>query len=328
VQLSFAFGSNERSQPLLDGSVRPVGVDLTLAGVSSAEIFWRQLAFQEFDVSEMSLSSLLITIARGDSPWWGLPVFTTRHFFHTWGYVRRDAGIETPADLSGKRVGVPEYQQTAALWTRGIFEHEFGVPPSAIHWYMERPPERSHGGATGFRPPPGVDLTYIPRERNMGEMMLAGELDATIIYIGRASLMERSTVDLAHHPAIRPMFPDAMAEGVRYYRTTGIFPINHTVVVRRSLVEQHPWLALNLCQAFEEAKALARARLRGLLDPYSQLGLVPDESRQNLATDLYPYGVRANRQTLETVTRYSHEQGLTPRLLALDEVFAPSTLEL
>lgn len=326
LQLSLIMGANDRSRPVLDGSVSPDGIELTCTAAHPSEIFWRQLHFQEFDVSEMSLSSLLMAMAHGNRDWVALPIFTSRRFFHTGAWVRTDAGIESPADLKGKRVGVPEYQQTAALWSRGVLKHEFGVEPEDLNWWMERTEERSHGGATGFQPPPGVRFQYIPPEKSIASMMLAGELDATTFYTAPVTLFDRSGVDLEHHPRVRTLFRDPVAEGARYFQKTGILPINHCVVVRRSLVERHPWIALNLYQAFLEAKESVLARTRGLTDIYFRLGLLPPEAHAAFAADPYPYGIKANRQVLETAARYSHEQGLTPRVVSLDELFAPSTL--
>jgi 4,5-dihydroxyphthalate decarboxylase len=320
-------GANERSQPVIDGSFAIDGVDLAVTVAHPSEIFWRQLAFQEFDISEMSLSSLLIVTARGDSPWVGLPIFTSRRFFHTGVLVRKSAGITAPADLRGKRVGVPEYQQTAALWARGVLQHEFDVHPTQMNWFMERTEDRSHGGATGFTPPLGVTLQYIPAEKSIGTMMVAGELDATLLYITDRNLVDRSRVDLDGHPDIATLFPDPFAEGARYYQKTGIFPINHGMVVRRSLVEKYPWLPLNIYRTFQAAKDSVAARARQLAEPYFQLGLLPAEGRRAMATDPFPYGIKANRETLETIARYSHEQGLTPRVVPLDEVFAASTMD-
>ena len=155
--------------------------------------------------------------------------------------------------MRGKRIGVPEYQQTWAIWSRGALQHEFGVHPREIEWFMERNPDKSHGGATGFKPPDGVRVNQIPPTTNMGEMLLRGELDGSIHYLQEKNLVDRSTVDVSsvtHH-----LFPDPAAEGRRYYAKTGLFPINHTVVIRRSLLEQHPWIALNLYSAFVAAKA-------------------------------------------------------------------------
>jgi 4,5-dihydroxyphthalate decarboxylase len=328
LQLSLCMGLNDRSRPVIDGTIQPDAIELLPTVAHPSEIFWRQLHFGEFDVSEMSISSFLMATARGDTRWVGLPIFTYRRFFHTWILVRADAGIARPEDLKGKRVGVPEYQQTAALWARGVLQHEFGVAPEDMIWYMERTEERSHGGATGFQPPPGLRFERIPPSESIASLLLAGKLDASLLYIGERNLVDRSGIDLSRDARVRPLFPDPEAEGVRYYRKTGIFPINHAMVVRRSVLEQHPWVAINLYKAFEAAKEHVAARTRELNDGYFQLGLLPPEAHAALATDPFPYGVRANRRVLETIAEYSHDQGLTPRVLALDELFAPSTLDL
>jgi 4,5-dihydroxyphthalate decarboxylase len=197
-----------------------------------------------------------------------------------------------------------------------------------MDWHMERSEELSHGGGTGFRPPPGVRFQYIPPDKSIASMIIAGELDAAAWYSPRRTLLDRSGIDLRSHPAVRTLFPDPVAEGARYYQKTGLFPINHGVVVRRSILEQHPWVGLNLFKAFQEAKERAAAELRSLADPHFRVGLLGPEARAALDVDLYPYGVRSNRPVLETIARYSHEQGLTPRVVGLDEVFAASTLDL
>lgn len=328
LQLSIALSSNDRTRPIIDGSIKPDGIDLIPTVLHPSEMFWRQLHFAEFDVSEMSLSSLLIDIAHGDSKWVALPVFTSRSFFHTGAWIRTDRGIDSPEQLKGKQVGVPEYQQTAALWSRGVLQHEFGVSPKDIEWHMERTPERSHGGATGFRPPEGVRLNQIPPEKSIGSMLLSGELDATLLYIPDNNLVDRSREDIASSSKMRLLFSDPNAESARYYQKTGIFHINHGMVVRKSILEQHPWVALNIFNAMRRAKETVTARTKELTDVYFRLGLLPAEARKALAVDPFEYGVKSNRHILETITQYSHEQGLTPRKLGLEEVFAPSTLDL
>ena len=328
LELTLAMTRNPRSQPVLDGTVRPDAVRFRSTVASAPDIFFRQLHDQEFDVSEMSMSSLLITVARGNGDWIGLPIFPQRHFFQTWAWVREGRGIDKPEDLRGKRVGVPEYQQTAALWTRGILEHEFGVSPRDMEWHMERSADRSHGTATGFQPPEGVRFQYIPADKSIGSMLMDGELDATLLYISRPSLVDRSTVEFDNNPKVRRLFPDTAAESQRYFSKTGIFPINHGVVVRRSLYERHPWLALNIFNAFRLAKEQVAARMRSLASTHVELGLLDAAAARALRTDVYPYGVRSNRKALETLVEYSHEQGLTPRNIALEEVFAPSTMDL
>ena len=302
LKLRAAFADNVRSRPLLDGSITPKGIELASIALSPGEIFARQLKGAEFDVSDMSVSSLLIATSHGPTPFVAFPVFTVRRFFHTSIIVRSDAGINEPADLRGKKVGVPEYQQTANIWNRGILQHEFGVHPSEMEWFMERTPETSHGGATGFTPPPGIRLTYVPLQDNIGQMLLDGRLDALLFYAAHGNAIDRSTVDLTKRPEARMLFPDPAAEGRRYFAKTGIYPINHCMVVRRSLAEEHPWVLPSLYDAFYAAQTeKARAEM--------------------------PYGIRANRTVLEAVASYLFEQGLTDRVVGLDEAFAPSMFD-
>ena len=327
IQLSVAMAANPRTWPVFDGRVKPDGIDLIASALHPSELFWRQLRFADFDVSEMSFSLLMMARSQGDERWVGLPVFTTRKFFHAGILVRRDAGIEAPADLRGRRVGVPEYQQTAALWTRGVLQHEFGIEPRDMQFWMERTPSHSHRGAVGFVAPPGVTINQIPSEKSIGSMMLSGELEAAIHYIVDPNLVDRSTADLWNHPDIRPLFPDPEAEGIRYYKKTGIFPINHGMVVRKEIAERHPWVVLNLLKAFERANEMASRERLQHVEYHRATGLITPEAARALQTSLVRHGIKANRHALETAARYSHEQGLTLRLVGLEEVFAASTLE-
>ncbi len=327
IQISIGMPSNPRTRAILDGRVTADGIELIPSVVHPSELFWRQLRFADFDVSEMSFSSLIMAIAKGDERWIGLPIFTTKRFFHTGILVRRDAGIETPADLKGRRVGVPEYQQTAALWTRGVLQHEFGVAPKDMEFWMERTPDHSHGGATGFSPPPGVTVHQIPPENSIGAMMLSGELEAALHYLVNPNLVDRSTADLWNHPETGPLFADPVAEGARYYRKTGIIPINHAMIIKRKIAEKHPWAILNIFKAFERANQTADRERMEHIDYHLRAGLLAPEAAEALGTPLVEYGIAANRKVLETAAQYSFEQGLTPRLVKLDEVFAASTLD-
>lgn len=327
LQLSIGMASNPRTWPIFDGRVKPDGVDLIPSPIFASELFWRQLKFSDFDVSEMSMSSLMMAVSQGDDRWVGLPIFTTHRFFHAEILVRRDAGIEKPADLKGRRVGVPEYQQTAALWTRGALQHEFGVEPRDMEFWMERGPSHSHRGAVGFETPPGVTIHQIPADKSIGSMMLSGELEAAIHYIVNTNLVDRSTADLWHHPQIKPIFPDPAAEGVRYYRKTGLFPINHGMVIRAEIARRHPWVILNLLKAFERANDIADRERAEHAQYHLDVGLLPLEAAQALRSPVARHGVKANRLVLETAAQYSHEQGLTPRRVSLDQLFAASTLE-
>ncbi len=327
LKLSIALTDNVRTRPIIDGRVSPQGVTLTTSVLSASEIFWRQLKFAEFDISEMSLSSLFIANANGDRRWVGLPIYTMRRFFHTWSWKRTDRSINSPVDLRGKKVGVPEYQQTAAIWTRGILQHEFGVAPHEITWFMERTTETSHGGATGFKPPPGVTIHSIPAHTNIGEMLVAGELDATLLYLNQKNIVDRSSIDLSTQQNIAPMFADEFAEGKRFFAKTHLYPINHAMVIRRSLLDDHPWLAINILEAFNAAKAEAAGVAAGVIDNYVRTGLAGTDLLQALKTDPMPYGIRAARPVLETIADWVFEQGLSAHRVKLEDIFAPSTME-
>ena len=327
LKLSLAITDNPRTWPIIDGRVTLDGIEPATTVLGPAEMFWRQLRFAEFDVSEMSMSELMMIRARGHDQFIGLPVFTTRRFYHTGIFVRRDGKIDSPADLKGKRVGVPEYIQTSALWTRGVLESEFGVAPTDMIFFMERVPARSHAGAIGFTAPPGVTINQIPPEKSIDSMMLSGELDACMSYNPGSDFINRSTADLASHPDIRPLFPDPAAEAIRYYKATGIHPINHGMVVKRSVQERNPWVALNILKALNEANAIAERERREHVAYHLDTGLVPPQYRKPLATPLIRHGLKANRATLELAAKYSHQQGLTPRVMAMEELFAPNVLE-
>jgi 4,5-dihydroxyphthalate decarboxylase len=326
LQLSIALSDNDRTRPLIEGRVAPQGIRLLPTVVHPSEMFWRQLRFAEFDVSEMSMSSLIIATARGDTRWVAIPVFTMRKFFHTSIIVRNDSGIRTPAELAGKRIGVPEYQQTWAIWARGILQHEFGVHAREIEWFMERNPDKSHGGATGFAAPQGVRVNKIPPTTNIGEMLIRDELDGALHYLAGGNLVDRSSADISgvtHH-----LFPDPAAEGRRFYAKTGIYPINHTVVVRRALLASHPWIALNLYSAFVAAKEEIARYGKSYLQWYFEAGLLDGAVDRTLAEhDPLAYGLKAARPVLETIAQYVHEQGLSPRRVELKEIFAASTLD-
>src|SRR5262245_56728659 len=323
LHLGIGITSNPRTWPIIDGSIKPEGIELTPTVLHPSELFWRQLHFAEFAVSEMSVSSLMAATCRGDQRFVGLPIFTTRRFFHTGMLVRRKAGIDKPADLKGKRVGVPEYQQTAALWTRGVLQHEFGVEPKDMEFWMERPAALSHGGATGFQPPPGVTVHRVAEDKSLGSMMLAGELDAVIHYLVDPNLIDRSKADLKSHPDIKFRFPDPVAEGVRYYRKTGLFPINHMAVIRRDIFEKDPWIALNILKAFNRANELANAERLEHVEYHLATGLLSGDAKPTILH----HGVKANRKVMEAIAQYSNEQGVTPRVVQLEQLFAPSVMD-
>lgn len=328
LSLSVGLTRNPMSEPIRTGRVLPEGTELNVSTVHPSELYWRQLKFREFDISELSLASLSIAASQGMRDWVAIPVFTTRKFFHTNIVIREGAGIDDPKDLVGKRIGVPEYQQTSAVWSRGALQHEFGVLPQQMAWFMERSPEKSHGGATQFTPPPGIDLSYIPPSTNVGEMLAKAELDAAVTYIADVNLVDRSRAQAGHIRNIRKLFQNPVAEGVRYFSKTGILPVNHVLVVRAELLQKHPWLALNLYGAFLEAKRLAMAPLAGQLEPWRLLGLIPaDVPSVVLTNDPLPYGMQAQLPALTTLAQFLFEQGLLAEPIDITSLFATSTLD-
>ncbi len=203
LQLSIGITSNPRTWPIIDGTVKPDGIDLIPTVLHPSELFWRQLHFAEFAVSEMSCSSFLIAVARGDTRFVGLPIFTTRRFFHTSILVRarsRHREARRPQGQARRRAGI---SADRGFVGRGVLQHEFGVAPKDMEFWMERTPEMSHGGATGFKPPPGVTVHQIPADKSIGSMMLAGELDAVLHYLSGRNLVDRSRADLASHPGFQ-----------------------------------------------------------------------------------------------------------------------------
>ena len=192
---------------------------------------------------------------------------------------------------------------------------------------MERLPPRSHAGAIGFKAPPGVTINQIPPEKSIASMLLAGELDACMAFNRNPGLIDRSDVDLANHPDIKPLFSDPVAEGLRYYAKSGIYPINHGMVVKRTVFERHPWVVINILKAFGRANDITEAERREHVAYHLETGLVAAEYRKPLATRLIHFGLKANRATLETAAKYSNQQGLTGRVMPMDELFAANALD-
>jgi 4,5-dihydroxyphthalate decarboxylase len=336
LNLSFASAVNERTKPLMDGTVKPEGIELTTTVSHPAETFWRQLRFGDFDVSEMSISSYLIARSGDISfDYLAIPVFPSRRFMQNELDCHADSGIRQPGDLAGKRVGVGDYQQTAALWTRAVLDHDFGVPPGSMHWYMERSPELSHAGATGFTPPPGVTIDLLPPDKSLASMLLANELDAA--FVRRAlrdevtNVIERSArIPLqGSWSKISSVLGDGIEEGARFFRKYGYIPANHTYIVRGEVLRRHPWVAFNLFAAFMKAKKLAERQLLESI-PLSLIfrSEYLEKTRELFGEDPFPYGVRSNARLLGDVLMYAHEQGLTQRQLQIPELFTESTLDL
>ena len=332
LTLGFISAFNERVEPLMDGSVQVDGVELIPTYSHPAETFWRQLKFGEFEVAEMSMSSYLIARSRG-ADMIALPVFPSRRLFQTELSYHVDSGITRPEDLDGKRLGVAEYQQTAALWIRGILEHDFGVSQYKIHWYMERSEEMSHGGATGFKPPPGISFNRIAQNKSLASTLLDNQLD--VAHVASPWALQANALDRSSRIGgngdwgkIKALFPDRMAEGARFYKKHGFLPVNHAYIIRADVHKKYPWLAADLYAGFVKAKTRAREKMLGRIPAALFFG--PEYlamTRGLIGDDPFPYGIKANQAMLETIIGYSHEQGLTPRKLTIEELFAEITLD-
>ncbi|MGE5215369.1 MAG: hypothetical protein ACM3SP_00040 [Chloroflexota bacterium] len=334
LKLGFISAYNERVEPLMNGQIPVEGIEIIPTYSHPSETFWRQLKFGEFEVGEMSMSSYLIARERGFDMI-ALPVFPSRRLFHTELSYHVDSGVTKPEDLVGKRVGIGEYQQTAALWQRGILEHDFGVSQYKVHWYMERIEELSHGGATGFTPPPGISFQRIPPDKSMASMLVNHELDVAGInspwknmpnVIGRSHRIPGSEGDWSK---VKLLYSNRMAEGKRFFRKWGFLPVNHAYTIRGDIHRKYPWAAFNLYTAFVKAKAAFNSRLvdsipSGLFFGKEYLAMTQDI----FGADPYPYGVKANRKMLETLIDFSHEQGLTSKKAKVEDLFARSTLDL
>jgi 4,5-dihydroxyphthalate decarboxylase len=324
VPITIACGNYDRTAAIRDGRVKVEGCDVTYLSLEPEEIFHRAFRFAEFDVCEISFSSFLRTVASGTAAYVGIPAFVSRIFRHSGIYVRNAAGIRTPQDLRGKRVGLPEYQITAVVWMRGMLQHEYGVHPSEIHWRsggQEQPGRRER---TPLKPIPGLDLQPIADDQTLVGMLRAGELDA--LFTARAP-----SSFLAGESHIARLFADTRAAEIAYYKKTGLFPIMHLVGIRKTLVQQYPWLATSVYKAFCEAKALAMTLLTDVNALAITLPFLEAETRETMAAmgrDFWRYGVHENLRDIEALAQYAFEQGLLDRRVKVDELFAPSTLEI
>ena len=324
LKLSIAVGDYDRTRPLFDGAVQIDGVDPTFMALEPEEIFFRAFRHAEFDVCELSLSTFAVQTAAGECPYVGVPVFPSRAFRHTSIYIRTDRGIRTPADLKGKRVGVPEYQLTAAVWARMILQEEHGVNPADIIWIRgayEQPSGRPEKIALNL--PPNIRIEPAPPNTTISGLLANGEIDA-LIGPRMPSCFEQG------HPQVGWLYPDPTRAAADWFRKRRIFPIMHLVGIRRALAGQQAWLPAAVCKAFEQAKAIAVKKLADTSVTKVTLPFVEEQlraARDLMGRDFWSYGFRENRPVLETFLRYHHAEGLSSRLLTPEELFPPSTLE-
>jgi len=324
VPITIACGNYDRTSAIRDGRVKVEGCAVTYLPMYPEEIFHRAFKFQEFDVSEISFSSYIRTVAAGTAAYIGIPAFVSRIFRHSGIYVRKGSGIEKPEDLRGKRIGVPEYQITAVVWMRGMMQHEYGVKPSEIHWRSGGQEEPGRHERTPLKPIPGLDLKPIGDDKTLVGMLRDGELDALFTARAPSSFIKRE-------PHIALLFPDTRAAEQAYYRKTGLFPIMHLVGIRKSLAEKYPWLPTSVYKAFCEAKARTMIDLRdvnALMVTLPWLVAETNETAALMGDDFWKYGVAENMAEIDALTTYIHEQGLADRKVKVEELFHPSTFEI
>ncbi|MCZ4317114.1 ABC transporter substrate-binding protein [Comamonadaceae bacterium G21597-S1] len=323
LKLTFGCWSYDRTRALMDGSVVPDGIDLNYLDMPVEETFFRMLRHKEFDVAELSLSSYSVSVSKPERPFVAIPVFPSRFFRHSCIYVNADAGIRTAKDLIGKRVGNPEYQMTAPVWIRGILSDHYGVPVDSVTYFTggEEEPGRSEKVALDL--PPNIKVQPIGPTQTLSQMLRDGEIDA--LYTAR---MPSSF--LTGGGKVMRLFEDYEQVERNYFKETGLFPIMHTVAMRRDVYEANRWIAQSLMKAFNEAQRRAYADLyetAALKTMLPWLTSHVEQVRREMGDDYWPYGFEKNEAVLRTFLRYHHEQGLSKRLLEPRELFAPEALE-
>ncbi len=321
LDLNIACWDYDRTRPLTDGRVQPEGINLDITVLRPREIFPRMLQDQEFHASEMSLASYVILKARDQCPFVAIPVMLSKMFRHDCIYVRPDAGINEPADLRGKRIGLPQYSSTAGVFIKGLMQHEYGVSPQQMTWFMGGQDTPAPAPLVPLDLPDDIHLEFIPEDKTLEGMLADGELDALFAtYI--------PNLFLSGSPTISRLFPNFKEVEQDYYRRTGIFPIMHTVVIREDVHREHPWVAASLYEAFSQAKDLA---VGGLYDTDALALTLPflidhlEESRRIFGSDYWSYGVESNRPALEGLSQYVVDQGLAPRVVSTEELFPAIT---
>ncbi len=324
LSLSLACANYDRTRALLDGRVQIEGCEITPIIIDPEETFHRVFKSQEFDICEMSLSSHTSNIAKDNAHYVAIPVFLSRAFRHSGIYIRTDRGIKKPADLIGKKIGIPEYQITANVWIRGLLLDEYGISPNQILWRRGGLEEPGRQERTPIELASDIDIQQLPSDLSLSEALLSGQIDA--IFSAKAP-----SCFLNESPFISRLFQDFKSIEKSYYLKTKIFPIMHVVGIRKSLAEKHPWLCTSVFKGFLESKQLAIKDL-GQIGHFSvSLPWAVAELQETISLfgkDFWSYGYEPNQSVLDTFTNYHHRQGLSKRVVNSKELFAASTLDI
>ncbi|MGJ7515719.1 ABC transporter substrate-binding protein [Pseudomonas baetica] len=323
LNLSIAVGNYDRIRPLVDGEVQIDGVAPIFMLQDPEEIFFRAFRHADYDICELSLSSYSVKTAAGTSPYIAVPVFPSRAFRHTSIYIRNDRGIESAADLKGKRIGVPEYQLTANVWVRLFLEEDHGLKASDVTWVRGGYEETGRLEKIVLKLPADVIVENAPETETISGMLASGELDAVIGPRAPSCFTQG-------HPKVSYLYPDPQGAASDWYRRTQLFPIMHVLGIRRTLAEQHPWLPGAVAKAFEKSKSVALHKLSDTSATKVTLPFIEDQlraARQLLGEDFWSYGFEANRHVLGRFLERHHAEGLSSRLLQPEDLFHPASLE-
>jgi 4,5-dihydroxyphthalate decarboxylase len=318
ISITLATSEYDHVSDIVNGRVPVEGVDLTCLIMQVEEIFFRAILFKDFDVSEVSMAKYCSMVSQGDDSLVAIPVFPSRVPRHSSIYVRRDGPVRKPADLVARKVGLPEWAQTAAIYSRGMLMHQYGIDLASIDWIQAGVDEPGRTEKVKLNLPAGVKVTPRP-DSSLNEMLLNGEIDAALTAHAPPSFADG-------HPNVTRMFEDFLQLEMSYVKETGILPIMHTIAIRRDVLDRHPWLAMNLYKAFEEAKRRSMARMLAITTTAVPIPWCYEHARQARAffgDDFFPYGIDANRKTLEAFLQYAHEQGICHRRLEPEEIFSP-----
>ncbi len=318
LPLTCAISEYDHVRDLASGRVRPEGIALSCLVMPVEEIFFRMLRFREFDLSESSMGRYVSILSRGECPFVAIPVFPSRMFRHSSIYVRAAGGVKQPSDLRGRRIGIPEWAQTAGIYTRGMLGAQFGVGLADVEWVQAGIHEPGREEEVEIRPPAGVSLVRVT-DRTLNDMLLSGEIDA-LMSAHPPECFEKGDA------RVRRLFSDFESWERRSWQETGVFPIMHTILLRKDVFERNRWIAMNLLKAFEEAKRRSVERLAEVTASRVALPWMFErmrEVREQFGDDPWPYGVEANRTTLDAFLRFAFEQGVATRLMTPEELFPP-----
>lgn len=316
IRLSMATSSYDHVRDIVCGRVRPEGIELTTMELPVEEIFFRMFSFAEWDLSEFSMAKYVAMIGAGTAPFHAIPVFPSRVFRQSAFYVRADGPVRGPEDLHGRRVGIPEWAQTAGVYARAFLQHQCGVRLQDVKWVQAGINQPGRTEKIAISLPAGIRIEQV-KDRCLNDMLLSADVDAII------SAREPAALVAGDSRVIR-LWPDSQSIEERYYKDTRIFPIMHVIVIKNEVLERHPWAAMNLLRAFEEAKANSLRRLSSVVFssvPIPWLHHACDRAEQVFGRDFWPYGIEANRSTLESFLQFCFEQGVVSRKVPVEELF-------